>query len=611
MVERLEQDNMDMESGIISETPEEETEFDPIAEADEISDEDMSALIDSSFSDLKRGEVVKGTVISVNHDAVVVDIGSKSEGVISLDEFFLPGEEKNVHVGQEVQVYILKKEDSEGLPVISRRRAMEAVARQIVREAYDEGKPVKCTVLEITKGGLRVQVSGMLGFIPLSQTGVRSRNRDDLEPLLNQEIDVKIMEIRSKRDVILSRRAFLEELLSSQRSETLENIQAGREVNGVVKNLTDFGAFIDLGGVDGLLHINDMSWQHVPRPSDVVQVGQEIRILVLSVDGDRISLGLKQLTEDPWDKACEHFPPGTVITGKVTSLTKYGAFVELEPGVEGLIHISEMSWTRRIHHPSELMAEGQDVEVKVLDVDNEKKRISLSFRQMEEDPWSKAQESSPVGSNFEGEITGMTDFGAFVRLPSGVDGMIHVSDMSWTQKVNRPSDVVQKGDKVIVKVLEINPAKQRISLGLKQAAPDPWDMIVVNFPVGSRIEVEITKLTDFGAFCQVTEGIEGLIHISEISEDKIGSVDEVLKVGDKVTAKVVKIDASQHRIGLSLRAHERQVAREERDMFMSSEGTQTMGSLGELLAPFMQQQEVPAEEPETVETPTPTEEDSQ
>ncbi len=559
------------------------------ANIDDLSEEDMNALIDDSFSQHARGEIVKGVVIKVNPEDIVVDIGSKSEGAIRKGDFYLPGEPEEARVGQEIQVYVMAAEDSEGHPRLSRRRAMELVARQEVKDAFTEGRPVKCRVIEIMdKGGLRVSMNGMLGFIPFSQTGVRSRNREDLEPMLGQEIEAKVLELRGKRDVVLSRRAFLEELLSKQKTETMENLAPGRVVKGVVKNLTDFGAFIDLGGVDGLLHIQDMAWRHVERPSDIVQVGQTVDVMVLGVNGDRISLGKKQLTQDPWDGVAERFPNGAVHTGRVTSLTKYGAFVEMEPGVEGLIHISEISWTRRLRHPSEVLKEGETVQVRVLDVDAEKKRISLSYKQTETDPWTLAAASTPEGSFFDGEVTGLTDFGAFVRLPCGVDGMIHVSDLSWTRRVRKPSEMLKKGDHVKVKVLEINPAEQRIALGLKQAEQDPWEMVPVKYPAGTIVEVTVTKLADFGAFCELEEGIEGLVHISELSENKVGQVGDVLKAGDKVRMKVVKIDAHQRRIGLSIKALERSTpSRDEEDRYMAAPDA-PLASLGELLAPLME-----------------------
>ena len=590
MVEELEKETVG--SGQAPETGGGDTHLEDLesVDIDDLSEEDMNALIDDSLSRSGRGEIVRGVVVKVSPDEIVVDIGSKSEGVIRRDEFFLPGEPEEVEVGREIQVYVMKAEGRDGHPDVSRRRAHEMGARQEVKDAFAEGRPVTCKVLEVSKGGLRVSISGMFGFIPFSQTGVRSRNREDLEPMVGQDIEAKIVELRGKRDVILSRRVFLEELLAHQKSETMENLAAGNVVKGVVKNLTDFGAFIDLGGVDGLLHIQDMAWQHVERPSDVVQVGQQVQVQVLDVNGDRISLGLKQLTEDPWNAAALKYPPNTVINGRVTSLTKYGAFIELEPGVEGLVHISEMSWTRRLRHPSEMFSEGEMVEAKVLDVDMDKKRISLSHKRLGIDPWTLAMQSTPVSSVFEGEITGLTDFGAFVRLPSGVDGMIHVTDLSWTQRVRRPSEVLSKGDKVRVKVLEINPDEQRIALGLKQVEPDPWDEVPVKYPAGSIVSATVTKITDFGAFCELEVGIEGLVHISEVADHKVDQVGDVLTTGDAVRVKVLRVDLGQRKLGLSLRAVERDETRREDDRYVRSEteSSGSLGSLGELLAPLME-----------------------
>ena len=573
--------------------------------------EDFESMIDQTFTEIVVNQIITGKVLKVTTDDVVVDIGSKSEGVIPLREFLEDGKDPNVFVGMDVEVMVINRGGHDGLPVLSRRKAKERIAKKTLRESYENGTPVFCVVKAIVRGGFEVNVDGLRGFIPFSQMGPGARNEEDQKALIGQRIEAKILEMRRKRDLILSQRKAIEEKRSRLRKETMAALKVGNWIKGVVKNLTDFGAFVDLGGVDGLLHVNDMSWGHVAHPREVVNVGDEFTVMVLSVDGDRISLGLKQRAPDPWLNVQEKYPPGSLVGGEVTSLTKYGAFVGLEEGVEGLIHISEMSWVKRIHHPSELLKEKEEVRVKVLSIDEERKRISLSLRQTTVDPWTLAKTNYPPGTVIEGDVTGMTDFGAFVRLPEGVDGMIHVSDMSWAEKVNHPKQILKKGDKIQAKVLEIDPSQQRISLGLKQLEPDPWDVAQKKYKVGMPVEVKVIRMTEFGAFVELEKGIEGLAHASTLTAQKGKKPEEVVKVGDVVTMKVIKFDRGNRKISLSLKDFLKEQEHQEVQRYMADEsgGNATLGELlGEQMHRLMQQQEEASSEPEPEPAPEAVEE---
>ncbi|MEW6238224.1 MAG: 30S ribosomal protein S1 [Candidatus Omnitrophota bacterium] len=563
-------------------------------------DMDMAMLMEESMSsEIESGQIVTGSVLKVTSEDVVVDIGSKSEGVIPLREFLEDGKDPNVFVGMDVDVMVISREGRDGLPILSRQKAKERKARDMVRDAFKDGTSVRCVVRSILRGGFQVDVDGLRGFIPFSQMGPGARTPEDQKALIGQTIEAKILEMRRKRDLILSQRQYIEERREALRQETMESLQTGNWVRGIVKNLTDFGAFVDLGGVDGLLHVNDMSWGHVNHPREVVGVGNEIEVMVLNMEGERISLGLKQKYPDPWLRVQEKFPPATVHGGKVTSLTKYGAFVGLEEGVEGLIHISEMSWTKRVNHPSEILKQGEEVRVKVLSIDMERKRISLSLRQTTVDPWTLAKANYPPGSEIEGEVTGMTDFGAFVRLPEGVDGMIHVSDLSWGEKINHPKQVLKKGEKIRVKVLEIDPLQQRISLGLKQLEPDPWNAAAKKYKVGTAVEVKVTRMTEFGAFVELEQGMEGLAHSSTLVTEKGQRPEDVLRVGDIVVMKIVKFDKENRKISLSLKDFIKEQEAEEVKKYLTSEsgGNATLGELlGEQMHRLMQKKKQAAAE---------------
>ncbi|MFB3787484.1 MAG: 30S ribosomal protein S1 [bacterium] len=570
-------------------------------------DIDMESLIDQSMSEIENGQIITGKVLKVTTDDVVVDIGSKSEGVINLHEFLDDGKDPNVFVGMDVEVMVVSREGRDGLPILSRKRAKERMAKRMLRRAFKNGEPVRCVIKDILRGGFQVDVDGVRGFIPFSQMGPGARSPEEQKALIGQVIEAKILEMRNRRDLILSQRQWLEERREKLRTETLANLKAGYWVKGIVKNLTDFGAFVDLGGIDGLLHVKDMSWGHVAHPREMVHVGMELDVMVLAVEGERISLGLKQKSPDPWMNIQEKFPPGMMVTGKVTSLTKYGAFVCLEDGVEGLIHISEMSWTKRIHHPSELLKEGDEIQVKVLSIDEERQRISLSLRQTSVDPWTLAKANYPPGTIIEGEVTGMTDFGAFVQLPEGVDGMIHVSDLSWGEKINHPKQVLKKGDKIRCKVLEIDPRHQRISLGLKHMEPDPWAAAREKYPVGSAVEVKVTRITEFGAFVELEQGIEGLAHVSTLVKQKGQRAEDVVKVGDIVTMKILKFDLENRKISLSLKDYIKEQEDKEVKKYISTSagGNATLGELlGEQMQALMLQRAASEQEAEKVREET-------
>ncbi|HOE11286.1 MAG TPA: 30S ribosomal protein S1 [bacterium] len=544
--------------------------------------EEMNQLIDSTMPTFEVGEIIKGRVLKVSSEDVVVDIGSKSEGIVPLKEFLQDGKDQNVFIGMEVDVMVVQRENQEGHPVLSRLKAKERRAKAVTRQAFEKGEPVECVVQEILKGGFQVDVDGLRGFIPFSQMGPHSRTPEQQQALLGQRIKAKIIEMRGRRDLVLSQRAFLEEERKRLREDTMNRVREGSWIKGRVKNLTDFGAFVDLGGIDGLLHINDMSWSHVAHPGDVVKVGQEVDVTVLKVDGERISLGMKQSKSDPWLSVANHYPPGCKVTGKVTSLAKYGAFVELEEGVEGLVHISEISWTRRLRHPSEELKVGDEVRVKVLAIDAEHRRISLSIRGAMTDPWTIAKANYPVGSVIKGQVTGLTDFGAFVRLPEGVDGMIHVSDLSWTEKVKHPKQLLKKGMEVTCKVLDIDPEQQRISLGLKQLEQDPWDVARESYRVGDVVDVTVVKLTEFGAFVELASGVEGLAHASTLLKG-----DEAPKVGDRVKMKITKFDRHNKKISLSMKEYQREQEHREVEQYLSN-STESLNSLGALIHEALQ-----------------------
>jgi len=516
---------------------------------------EMREIYEQSVRDIVEGEIIKGTILEVKDDAVLVDIGYKSEGLIPLREFGTPSGEVTIKVGDVVDVYLEQKEDSEGLIVLSREKAEKIKIWDELSQVYDKGGAITGMILGRTKGGLLVDI-GVRAFLPGSQVDLRPVR--DLDKLIGKAFPMKIIKLNQKRgNIVLSRRELLEEERKHLKEQTLANLTEGLRIKGKVKNITEYGAFVDLGGLDGLLHITDMSWGRVGHPSELFQVGDEVEVVVLKFDrtNERVSLGYKQRLPDPWEAVEQKYPVGSKLKGKVVSLTDYGAFVELEEGVEGLVHISEMSWTQRVKHPSKVVAIGDVVEVVVLDVDRANKRISLGMRQAEPNPWNFIEERYPVGTRVEGRVRNLADFGAFVELEEGIDGLIHISDMSWTKRVRHPSEILKKGEKVEAIVLHVDKANHRISLGLKQIQQDPWQAAVPEkYRVGMDVKGKVVRTTDFGAFVELEDGVEGLLHVSELSHDRVNKPEDVVQLGQELTLKVIKLDPEERKIGLSLRA---------------------------------------------------------
>jgi small subunit ribosomal protein S1 len=505
----------------------------------------------AAVSEFEEGEVVRGRVVHVGTSEVLVDVGYKSEGSIPIEEFQRSG--RLPKVGEEIDVYLESKEDSEGLIVLSKEKADKIRVWDVITQAFDKGIAVEGRVAEVVKGGLAVDV-GVKAFLPGSQVDLRPVK--NLASLVGQQIRAKVIKLNRRRgNVVLSRRAVLEEEREEKKKHTLEVLHEGMVLTGTVKNITDYGAFIDLGGIDGLLHVTDMSWGRIGHPSEIFQVGDQVEVVVLHFDREtgRVSLGYKQKSNDPWETVEQKYQTDTKAHGRVVSLTNYGAFVELEPGVEGLVHVSEMSWTRRVRHPSKLVNVGDEVDVVVLDVNRAAKRISLGMKQVEPDPWQTIDDRYKTGQRVAGRVRNLTDFGAFVELEPGVDGLLHISDMSWTRSVAHPSEVIKKGQDVETVILNIDPEQKRISLGLKQLQPDPWATVAQRYPMGSRVTGKVVRLTDFGAFVELEPGVDGLLHISQMSHRPISRPDELVNVGDEVSLLVIRVDSQERRIGLSLK----------------------------------------------------------
>ena len=516
--------------------------------------ESMDSLLQNTESSntFTKGKIIEGKIIAKRSDGVEVDIGYKAEGFIPASEFTKFDE---VNVGDKIDVYLEEIEIRHNRPELSLEKANSIKAWNRITTEYGEGHVVKGFMRHRVKGGVMVDVEGFPAFLPGSQLDVGPvRNMDDY---VGKEFDVKIIKINlERRNIVVSRRELLEETLKDQRSKLMDDMKVDDLRVGVVKNITDFGAFIDLGGVDGLLHITDISWGRISHPSEVLTFGQEIEVVIIGIDKDkeRVSLGLKQKTRNPWDDVVANYPKGSKVTGKVVNLMPYGAFVEIETGVEGLIHVSEMSWTKRISKASDVLAIGDEVEAVVLEIDRDSRKISLGLRQKERNPWEVLAEKYPVGNLIRGKVRNMTSYGAFVEIENDIDGMIHVSDMSWTRKINNPNEVLKPGQEVEVVILEINPEQQRISLGLKQAEDDPWANIDELYKVGDVVKGKVTKIAAFGAFVELTNKIDGLIHISQLSKNHVEKVKDLLNIGDEVEARVIKVDLDERRIGLSIKA---------------------------------------------------------
>jgi small subunit ribosomal protein S1 len=552
-------------------------------------DEDFAALFEASLKEtggsglVKEGEVIKGVVVRVTGEFAVVDIRYKSEGQVPIAEFTTPKGEITVKPGDSVDVYVESRENDTGMVVLSKEKADKMRIWDEISNAVKGDEIIKGTITGRVKGGLQVDI-GVKAFLPGSQVDIRPvRN---LDQYLGKEFEFKVIKFNQKRgNIVLSRRVLLEKQREEQKKETLKNLKEGAIMKGQVKNLTDYGAFIDLGGIDGLLHITDMSWGRVGHPSEMFNVGDEVRVVVLKFDPsqERVSLGLKQIQEDPWHRADEKYPVGTRVRGKVVSLTDYGAFIELEQGVEGLVHVSEMTWNKRVKHPSKMMEVGKEVEAVVLDIDPKAKRIALGMKQIEVNPWTALEDKYPIGSVIKGVVRNVTDFGIFVGVEEGVDGLVHVSDISWTQRVKHPGELYKKGDIVEAVVLNIDVENERFSLGIKQLTQDPWDTLSERLPVGSRVKGKVTKVTDFGGFVEIEPGIEGLVHVSELKEERVENPRDVLSENQEVDVKIIDINTSDRKIALSIKALAHEGEDDYRE-YLKKQAEQARSRLGDVMA---------------------------
>ena len=505
-------------------------------------------------AEVSENEVVKGRVIKITDQAVIIDVGFKSEGIVPLAEF-KDGETVTVKPGDEVDVFVKQLENSEGYVELSRADAVRMQTWDLIEQAYRTGENVKARVLDRIKGGLRVDIGGVQAFLPGSQVDVRPvRNLDSFR---NKDIDVRVLKVNKKRgNIVLSRKVLLEEEINSRKTETLKTLEEGIIVEGQVKNITEYGAFIDLGGIDGLLHITDMSWGRIQNPNELFKVGETVQVKVLKFDRDkeRVSLGYKQLIPDPWATTFERFPSGSRVKGKVVSVTDYGAFVELEDGIEGLIHVSEMSWSKRVKHPSKLVNVGQEVEAQVLAVDQNNRRISLGMKQIEPNPWDTIQERYSVGTRVKGRVRNLTDFGAFVEVEDGIDGLVHVSDISWTKRIKHPNEALKKNQEVEAIITAIDVNNRRLSLSIKDLEPNAWDRFFNEHKPGDVVPGRVTRFANFGAFVELDDGIEGLCHVSELADQHVDRPEDAVKQGQKLQFKILKMDREAKKIGLSARA---------------------------------------------------------
>ena len=553
--------------------------------------ESMTSVMDmyeESFKRFAEGEVVNGRIISIDKDHVLIDIGYKSEGQVRIEEFLDENGDLTAKIGDTIEVMVEWWDDEDERVLLSKDKAANIKVWEAIKKSYDEEGTVKGTISNRVKGGFSVDI-GVPAFLPGSQADLRPiRNLDEM---VGKEFDFKILKYNRKRsNIVLSRRAILEKELEKKRSATLATIEEGKVVEGTVKNITEYGVFVDLGGLDGLLHITDISWGRVKHPSELFSIGDPITVKILNLDleNERVSLGMKQLNEDPWTTAAEKYAVGSRVTGKVVSLTDYGAFVELEEGIEGLIHVSEMSWTRKIRHPSKIVSVGELVEAVVLDIKPDSRRISLGMKQVVPNPWDVISEKYPIGTTIEGKIKNITDFGLFIGIDEGIDGLVHISDISWTKRIKHPSELYQKGDVVQAIVLDIEKENERFSLGIKQLQDDPWATVAERYKVGKEITGTITNLTDFGIFVELEEGIEGLVHVSEISKEKIKTPLEKFKIGDVITARVMNINSDERRIGLSIKRMEIEDEQNLLSDYVNNMG-QATSSFGEILRENLQE----------------------
>ena len=521
-----------------------------------LSDESLEKAYDNSIKAFAEGQIVKGAVVELNREEIMIDIGFKSEGYIPSSEFETTEDGlPRVQVGDEIDVYIVRREDADGQLVLSKKLADQTRIWDEVAAACEQEQTVEGKVIERIKGGLRVDIGSLRAFLPASQ--IELRPIPNLDKYVGTTLELKVVKLNRRRhNIVLSRRVLLEEELTARKAEALGGLEVGQTRTGVVKNITSFGAFVDLGGIDGLLHKTDMSWKKINQPSDVVSINDQIEVLVIGIDHEKekVSLGLKQKTPNPWDGIEEKYPVGSNVKGKVVNIVNYGAFLELEEGVEGLIHVSEMSWTRRNVAPSKYVTKGDVIEAIVLDITRSSKRVSLGLKQLEPNPWERLEEKYPIGQKITGRVRNLTDFGAFVEIEAGIDGLIHVSDLSWVKRDVHPREILKEGDEVEVVVLQIDPADQRVSLGLKQVEPDPWLQVPDKYKIGTVVRGEIMNLTSFGAFAKLEDAVEGLIHISELADRRIEKPEEVVSIGQQLELKVIHLAVGERRIGLSLKA---------------------------------------------------------
>jgi small subunit ribosomal protein S1 len=544
---------------------------------------DMDLLYEESFKTLHEGEVLKGYVVQIDKEHVMVDIGSKSEGRIPIHEFLDENGNPSVQVGDEIEALLVRWDDEDGDIILSKDKAAKIKVWEEISRIYNEDGAIEGRVTARVKGGLSVDI-GVQAFLPGSQVDLRPVK--NLESMVNDTFKFKILKYNKRRgNVVLSRRALLEVERADQKQKTMEFLEENAVVEGVVKNITEYGVFVDLGGIDGLLHITDMSWGRVGHPSELFGVGDKINVKVLQFDRskERVSLGLKQLAEDPWVTAERNYPSGTKVRGKVVSLADYGAFVEVEEGIEGLIHVSEMSWTRKIRNPAKVLNVGDLVECVVLNIDSVNKRISLGMKQVEPNPWDVVAEKYPVGTTIEGKIKNITDFGVFIGIDEGIDGLVHISDISWTKRYKHPSEVFKKGDSIRAVVLNIEKDQERFSLGIKQTEADPWELVPQRYPNGSRVTGTVTNITDFGLFVELEEGIEGLVHVSEAGRHKGKTLRELYSLGDVISAKVINVSVHDRKIGLSIKRMKKDEEQAYYKDYVDNRGSAATSSLGEQL----------------------------
>jgi small subunit ribosomal protein S1 len=550
--------------------------------------EDFQTLYEESLKTLEEGQILRGIVVDITPDHVTVDVGYKSEGQIPMQEFLKRDKKVDVKIGDRIDVLLERKESEEGLLTLSKEKADRINVWKDISRSCREGEVIEGEIVGKVKGGLSVDIGRIQAFLPGSQIDLKPiRN---LDALIGQRLRFKVIKFNRKRNnIVLSRRVLLDEERKQLREETLKNLKEGDVVEGTVKNLTDYGAFIDLGGMDGLLHITDISWGRIGHPSEKLSVGDRIKVKILHFDQEKqkVSLGLKQALPDPWESLPRRYPIGSRLKGKVVNVTDYGVFVELEEGVEGLVHISELTWSKKMKHPSKIVHIGDTVEVMVLDCDPAKRRISLGMKQIEPNPWALIEEKYPVGTKVVGRVKTVTDFGIFIGFDEGVDGLVHVSEMSWTKKIKHPSELYKKGQEVEAVVLNIDRKNERFSLGVKQLTPDPWKDVARRYRKGEVVVGKVTNVTDFGAFVELEEGIEGLIHVSEISREKVEKPSDVLKVGDTLSAVVLHIDPHDRRIGLSIKGLKEKAEKAEIEKYISNQGS-TSHSLGELIQEEME-----------------------